>query len=1070
MIVQYDKSTIDLVHNTLIDLDSECIPLQLSTFSNSLETESPFTTDLFSPRLSFSFDSSNVVGIDALEFIKKLDLLRLIILGDPSSGKTTLLKMIMFTYAKMSQLDSKEKSSLIPVYVSVSLLTENYDEDIPFNIQCIRSAGNFKYSVDIEKFLLMKFEEKKVLLLIDGLDESCTREARVWLEENILKMSKNFENSGGIIITSRVQSQTEFPTFEITKILQLNYEMKIEISKRRGVNSDIFMKLLMEPKYEAITRTPLYLSMLIGLFKQNQKIPNSRSALYSMAIDNMMEMHLKKMRRLSGQGTKLDLDKYLVELISLINHIAYHLHTHKQIYFSSTDITESFLKRFPIWEELKPLIDDGQLPFFIPESDRYKFSQLSFQEYFTSTYWTKQITDELHPSEGNSTGKRYSISDLLGFAKKPKSSYLDLLCNDYMKDPWFKDAFCFCATELSSLVFQEFINYFLNQTRSLSSLTTIFEMLRERNCKEKEPQLYKAITSQLSFKREKKKMSIIAKGLYHSNAIIRNIALECTNDFQIDNDYLLKIIMNHIKMGNIDGEGAGIAIYNISKKNPLLQVKVISDLLNQLSRAITKETRILMLTILEYLELEGIGTEVTKLRALILEHMITIMNLFSDKQTILQAGIVFLKYFNHSIPHREATSIFLKRIFYKNSEEILEITHSRYSSQRYKLLELFKSAIKGDERAYMMKSMAKMKEDEYTLSYMVLTTVCEKDDPKLIKEIISLISEKNVFKNTCVMGIEALMLMNPSNDQKKEIVLKMLEIFENQSWIVRDKACDAIIAFGQRGDSKILKFAYKMLNSNVKYRAKIIKLISNISLKNDSESISIFEKYLSDAKFDVKNECIMGISNICQTNVSPETLKLIFEIAKTTESPTNLSTVMKVLPTITQRGDKNAMNLLFDNLNNSDTSVRIHTIRSVGLCFSYSDEIIDELFSIVNNDLNHIHIRGVAANSISQISLTNPDSIIPVISKFINLFKNVKNSLIPIEDDMYFGTKWSLKSLGATSENDIVFTQIIKLIRSSEKKWTLTKEQIEELTEINCLESNFILLGMNKEINLEGNK
>ena len=204
MIVQYDKSTIDLVHNTTIDLDSECIPLQLGPISNQLDSESPFQNEFISPRFSFSIEDT-FVGIDALEFIKNTDPLRIVIFGDPSSGKTTLLKIIMLSFAKKCQLDSK---SFVPVFVSVSLLTENYDEDIPFDIQCIRSAGNFKYSVDIEKFLLKKFEDKKVLLLIDGLDESCTKDAKLWLEENILKMDKNFENSGGIIITSRIQSQT----------------------------------------------------------------------------------------------------------------------------------------------------------------------------------------------------------------------------------------------------------------------------------------------------------------------------------------------------------------------------------------------------------------------------------------------------------------------------------------------------------------------------------------------------------------------------------------------------------------------------------------------------------------------------------------------------------------------------------------------------------------------------------------------------------------------------------------------------------------------------------------------
>lgn len=121
MIIQHDNVIQDLMNNTTLSIEQECVAVHVVETTIDNQEESQATTKIAS---------------DALEYIGKIpDSHRLIIYGGHSSGKSTLLRMLMYKMAKNIQ-----QFGIIPIFVSCALLTQNYDDDLPFELQCIRGA------------------------------------------------------------------------------------------------------------------------------------------------------------------------------------------------------------------------------------------------------------------------------------------------------------------------------------------------------------------------------------------------------------------------------------------------------------------------------------------------------------------------------------------------------------------------------------------------------------------------------------------------------------------------------------------------------------------------------------------------------------------------------------------------------------------------------------------------------------------------------------------------------------------------------------------------------------------
>lgn len=65
----------------------------------------------------------------------------------------------MYRYANIA-LDDNKEDCLIPICISIPLLAQNFDDDISFELQCIRACGHYTFTNDIEKFLLYSIKKK----------------------------------------------------------------------------------------------------------------------------------------------------------------------------------------------------------------------------------------------------------------------------------------------------------------------------------------------------------------------------------------------------------------------------------------------------------------------------------------------------------------------------------------------------------------------------------------------------------------------------------------------------------------------------------------------------------------------------------------------------------------------------------------------------------------------------------------------------------------------------------------------------------------------------------------------
>jgi hypothetical protein len=63
-------------------------------------------------------------------------------------------------------METRNDIPLIPLFVSMALLTQQFDPETPFALQCIRASGFFRYSEDIELFLLKAYIDRKRMIFL----------------------------------------------------------------------------------------------------------------------------------------------------------------------------------------------------------------------------------------------------------------------------------------------------------------------------------------------------------------------------------------------------------------------------------------------------------------------------------------------------------------------------------------------------------------------------------------------------------------------------------------------------------------------------------------------------------------------------------------------------------------------------------------------------------------------------------------------------------------------------------------------------------------------------------------
>jgi predicted NACHT family NTPase len=365
------------------------------------------TIDYQEQGLDIVRDTKNKHSRHAVEFVNKHN--RLIVLGAPGSGKTTLMKYLALVYSG-HLAPPIPVEYLLPVFVPLREVkragapspTADWLRDL------IVSCGNDISSRAFTKEWLEDLLSKGVcLILLDGVDEAPSP-----LLNTIFQSIKAFSTKYGgnnIVITCRAAAfERSVEGFYICETDEFNDDdIRLFVKQWHSERPDEANRLLSDIFQSELAidfcRTPLLLTLMCVLYGYRRSIPQNRAELYEACVDALLFRW--------DTYRSVDRDPIIPSPISpdrkklLLSRVAYRAFDKNIVYFKRDNIIELInselsyldLKDVSARDFLKEIESHtGLLVEFMP--DVYCFSHLTFHEFFTCLYYhdTKEYSNLFH--------------------------------------------------------------------------------------------------------------------------------------------------------------------------------------------------------------------------------------------------------------------------------------------------------------------------------------------------------------------------------------------------------------------------------------------------------------------------------------------------------------------------------------------------------------------------------------------------------------------------------------------------------------------------------------------------
>lgn len=219
---------------------------------------------------------------------------KLVILGGPGSGKSTLCKRIVVELARC-------EGERVPVLLTVrDWIAEGKQEGL-LAMAARQARSEFAVPTD-EDALGRLFDHERALLVVDGVDEAADPEVRRKLRNNVHAFVTQYPNVS-VLVTSRIAGYHDVPLDDEFEKLTLEpfddealeefvhrwYDLiEVDPAVRLRKRMDLLHALEAEPRAKALARNPL-LATLIGMVHFSRaQLPGDRAKLYGLIIELLL--------------------------------------------------------------------------------------------------------------------------------------------------------------------------------------------------------------------------------------------------------------------------------------------------------------------------------------------------------------------------------------------------------------------------------------------------------------------------------------------------------------------------------------------------------------------------------------------------------------------------------------------------------------------------------------------------------------------------------------------------------------------------------------------------------------